>query len=244
MWKTVQIANIALWGLLVISSLAIMAFLLFINSGCIDNVRVTPASTRITETISRPDVNGKTFTVSSRTVESQSIGIRGRAESVDIKKIKAPSAMLGIGTAGGNAGDVTGISFEALADSPFLWLYIIGGLLIAGGIVVAIWLKQVKLGIALAVAGVALIAACVLFDRYPWVCLVGLGIVLIGGTVWLIYYFRNAAAAKAALSTVTTVIEKSATDVKEAVKSGVAQATAAKGNETVVRAAIKTAKGT
>jgi len=238
MRMAIQIVTWCLWVLLVLACLATCAFM-FLNSGC-DNVKVTPASVKITVVKATDPKTG--IITETRTVESQSIGISGRAANVDVKKIAAPTASLAqIGEA--NAGAATGLSFEGLADSPFLGLYILGGLLIVAGVIVIIWLKQWLLGIALAVAGFVLIVACVLFDKYPWVALVMFGVALIGGTIWLIWYFRNAAAAKAALTTVTKVIENASTDVQAAIKPAVADAAAEAGQETLVRNAISMAKG-
>lgn len=65
------------------------------------------------------------------------------------------------------------LSIESLWRGPLI-LLILGGLLIAAGIVLAIWAGKRLLGIALAVAGAVLIAAAILAQHYPWIILVAL----------------------------------------------------------------------
>jgi hypothetical protein len=60
-----------------------------------------------------------------------------------------------------------------------VFLYVVGGLLLAAGIVVFIWLKWRLLGAALAASGVAILAVAKLLNTHPWVVYVLLGAIFV-----------------------------------------------------------------
>jgi len=101
-----------------------------------------------------------------------------------LKDVTAPE----IGS--GEFGDIKtpSISWTDRVKSTSLWmLYPIGGLFLALGIVVAIWLKQMMAGAGLAAGGVAVIVIAVLFDTYPIISLIIFALALVAAGVWVIW---------------------------------------------------------
>jgi hypothetical protein len=137
----------------------------------------------------------------------------------------------------GNSGNFTGGDMADWKDTvrrgPIL-LCIFGGLLLAAGIILAVWAKQVSLGIAVAAAGLGLVVTGVLFEAYPWIAIIALVLVLGVGGWWL---YTNRALVKAKLN-LTTALGESQTALT-AVVQGV-QATPAN-VQAVVKKAIKNA---
>ena len=118
---------------------------------------------------------------------------------------------------------------DTVRRGPIL-LMILGGLMLAAGIIVAIWAGRLMLGIAVAAAGLALIATGVLFEMYPWVVLIALAAVLGIGVWWFLdakglLKAKTAVAAQAtALSAVVRGVESAAPEAQAAVKAEIAKA--------------------
>jgi hypothetical protein len=154
---------------------------------------------------------------------SPGLKIGGKGD-VDIGKLKPPSASLGDepkATGGGLSG--LSASWGVPMAGSSLGLYIVGGLLIVAGVVVAIWLKQVKLGLALAAGGGVLIAVGVTIEQYPWVWLVALG-VAVGVAGWLLYSQWIAKRKADALAIAAAGVENASPDAAAAVKQSIAAA--------------------
>jgi heme/copper-type cytochrome/quinol oxidase subunit 2 len=117
---------------------------------------------------------------------------------------------------------------------------VIGGIAVAVGLVVALWLKQFTLGLCIAGAGIVMVAVTTLFATYPWVSLVILGIVA-ALAAWFVYGLRKTAAAqataqatqaatdaelaahKATLGTIVPAIEAAPVEVQKMVKASIKQ---------------------
>lgn len=128
---------------------------------------------------------------------ASSIGVKSRGQKID-EKVKFDSPKLNIQTAwtllSGEAGD-TNFTAKLLGNSgAALSLIIIGAILIAGGVVILIWLKS-SIGWALIAAGITLVVVSVIVDTYPWL-LALVGLVGIGAVAYVLYakYKANATA--------------------------------------------------
>jgi len=151
-----------------------------------------------------------------------------------------PAGRVGEGGAGSFTGGEMTEWKDAVRSGPVI-LMVIGGLLLAAGIIVAIWVKRFTLGIAVGGAGMALIATAVLFEMYPWVVLIALAGVL-GLTAWWVIDAKGLLKTKVALQAVVAGVQKAENGAAEAVKASVAQVAKDKGVETVVRAVVAKAK--
>ena len=107
-------------------------------------------------------------------------------------------------------------------------LYVLGGLCIVAGIVCAVWLKRVVLGLAVAGGGIGLMAVAVLFETYPWIVLVG-AVVLLGGLVWFLYDSWKGGRLSTALKAVVTGVEAAPPKAQEAVKASIGDTATASG---------------
>jgi hypothetical protein len=83
-------------------------------------------------------------------------------------------------------------------------LYIIGGLMIVAGVVVALLLKRIGLGLMVAAAGVAVMFIGVVFEQYFWV----LWIVAAGVAVWFVLGTRAGKRIREAMVRIIRGIEK------------------------------------
>ena len=135
-------------------------------------------------------------------------------------------------SAGFSGGEMTDWK-DTVRRGPVL-LCIIGGLMLAGGIVLAIWAKQVLLGLAVAGAGMALIVTGVLFEAYPWIALVALAVV-VGVAVWWLVSSKSLVKAKASLTATLGKAENALVTVVRGVEASPAEAQA------TVKASIKSA---
>jgi len=97
-------------------------------------------------------------------------------------------------------------------------LYVIGGLAVIAGIVVAVWLKRVVLGLAVAGGGIALMAVATLFETYPWIVPVG-GAVLLAGFAWFLYDTWKGGRLSKTLKAVVTGVENAPEEAQAVVKA-------------------------
>jgi len=143
------------------------------------------------------------------------------------------------GVGEGQGGSITGGSIaewkDAVRRGPTL-LIIIGGLMLAAGIIVAVWAGRWVLGLAVAGAGMALAMTGVLFEMYPWVVLIAVAGVL-GVGIWWLIDSKGLLKTKTALTAVVGAIEANPT-----VKAAVGDAAAALNAESDIRTTIRKAK--
>lgn len=93
---------------------------------------------------------------------------------LDMTSIAPDVDVTGASSSGGSSGFDLQTSMK---ENKTVILIIIGGLIIAAGVVVAVWLKAIKLGLSLAAAGGAMCA----IGFYPWLLLVAVGIAALIG---------------------------------------------------------------
>lgn len=157
--------------------------------------------------------------------------ISGKGTGIGVETTD-PSSIKGIGF-GAPTSEIDGASgsggsskFVAQAvsaiTSGYNWLLILGGILMAGGVAVIIWLPtQKSIGLAAATAGLTMIVTSVVASQYPWVFLI-LGVVVLGALgFWLYTTYKNNLTTK----TLTTVVkgvenapEAEATTIKSSIK--------------------------
>lgn len=136
------------------------------------------------------DTRGWAGTSEDRTASSTGPGIRsGSGTGVDQLDAVTPTVTLGDSQAGGGSTSFAG--FEV--STSYLWvMYIIGGVLAAGGVVVMYWLNSKKAGLALIVAGGSFVLTGFVFETYPWVALlILLSLIGVGVVVLLDYLERK-----------------------------------------------------
>ena len=125
------------------------------------------------------------------------------------------------------------MKFSSLGGSQTTWLILIGGVLVAAGVILGMYFKQVQLGLALGAAGVTLLA----FAFYGWLALLGFVVVL--GV--LIYWAYSTGKLQSVLGIVVRGVEKAKSASLMATKSVTAEiGKEAKkaGAETAVRKAV------
>jgi hypothetical protein len=180
---------------------------------------------------------------SAATASGKGVGVRGGSDKTDLKSLAAPEVDLGKGGPSAAGGGLKGLSAKMLSTSKgALIFYAVGGLLIVAGVVVVVWLKQTALGLALTGAGVLLIGAGVCIERFPWVFLIPV-VLLLGGLVWFILYARKHGGAMAALKTIIYGVETAPAAASEVVKASIAAAAPAVGAAAAtVKAVVSAAK--
>lgn len=155
----------------------------------------------------------------------------------------------------GQGGRIAGGSIAEWKDvvrkGPIV-LVIFGGLMLAGGIILAIWAKQITLGIAIAGAGLVLVVTGIMFESYPWIAIVAF-VLIIGVGVWWLWSSKSMVAAKVnltatvekvgtALKTVVQGVQASPQDAQDAVKAQIATVATATGDPLGVKNTITAIK--
>jgi hypothetical protein len=149
-------------------------------------------------------------------------GVSGDLKGLDIKSIKAPVVALGENGPSAGGGGMSGLKLIGKSTATYIF-YGLGALLLVAGIVVFLWLKQTGLGVALALAGVAMVATGVLIATYPWVFLLPI-VLLVAGVVWFIFYARSHGGMLASLQAIVKGVETAPADSATAVKGSIATA--------------------
>lgn len=155
----------------------------------------------------------------------------------------------------GRGGSFTGGDMESWKDvvsNGTNLIVVFGGLVFIGGILIAVLVKQWVLGLATAGAGLALMAAGVMFATYPWIApLAMLALVAVGA--WRIFKERSdkatiistseSASAKAtALDAIVRGVETAPAEVAAAVKAAISNAATASKTASKVKDVITEAK--
>jgi hypothetical protein len=158
---------------------------------------------------------------------------------------------VGEGSGGTFAGGSIADWKDTVRRGPIV-LCIFGGLMLAAGIVLAIWAKQVLLGIAIALAGLALVVTGVLFEAYPWIAIIAL-VLMLGVGLWWLWSSKSLVAAKAnltatvdkigtALGAVVQGVQAAPAAAQTAVKTKIADAATATGDPLGVKTTITAVK--
>lgn len=202
-------------------------------------VSAPPGSIIEVTTEEKEPVGGSVKTMGKATAKGP--GLTTSADSIDWSSFKTetPSVDLNNGNNGAHA-QSGGMDYAAKglkANSGPVILYVLGGLCIVAGVLLIALVKKVSLGLMIAAGGVAIIAVATLFQNYPWIVLVALGIG-VAFAVYLIIAARkgkriqdtlvavvtgveNAPEPNAALVKASIKTESEALDVKDVVKSEV-----------------------
>jgi len=162
----------------------------------------------------------------------------------EAKKVELPDYRNDGTSVRGGGGSFSGGGMESIQDvvrrGPIL-LCVIGALALLGGIVLAVWAKQVTLGLAIAGGGGVLIAAGILFESYPWILLIA-AVAVLGLIIWWLLDANAAAKARDALAVIVRGVEAAPADAQVAVKTSIASASTAAGKASAVKSAISKAK--
>jgi hypothetical protein len=183
----------------------------------------------------------KPTTVAKRTDRAVGTG-SGYSSATEGVKADTTAPNVSLTSEGGmmSTGGTFDFSAKALAKGPTV-LYVVGGIAILVGLVIAIALKQYVWGGALAGGGLVLIGVAVLFESYPWVVFIGLAAV-IGVAVWYVLRVRGNAQAGATLQTVIQAVEAAPAAAAATVKNAIAAYASHKGLADTVKAVITKAK--
>lgn len=136
---------------------------------------------------------------------------------------------------------------DAVRRGPII-LCIFGGLMLAAGIVVAVWAQKVLLGLSIAGAGMALIITGILFEAYPWIAIVAIVVLLAAGIWWLVDTRAGTKAStsltkvETALTAVVRGVEAAPAAAQAAVKKGITTAATTTGKKDEVKTTITKAK--
>ena len=153
---------------------------------------------------------------------------RGKSEGADLSttvdswtsnfQMTAPELELN-GSRG--IGGTAAYAAKGLAAKGHMVLIFFGALcIIAGAVCMVYWDK--KTGIYVAVAGLVLILAGVMFERYPWMALV-IPLVGLGVVVYFWWKSRQGQRVKTALATVVAGVEKAPVEHATPVKSAITE---------------------
>lgn len=155
--------------------------------GC-KNAEVSPSSAEATVETETTAPDG-TVTKETRRLSTTGPGFKGESAK-DLKLegvwVEHPGMRAG-------SGGIRYEGFDLTANLGTRPLYIMGGVAILAGVLIG-WLAGWGLGAAIAGAGVGLIATARLFDAYPWVALVPVGLGLVAGCVALYQLWRGKSA--------------------------------------------------
>lgn len=136
----------------------------------------------------------------SQNGESKSIGASTSGDKID-ESLKFDSSKIGFDNMFANTGK-SSFSAKITSNAGMLGGFIFGAVLVVCGIVCLIWLHLPQLGLALIIAGIAVIALAVVVASFAWLFV----LMVILGVGFAIYMVWKANKAKVADTTATTVI--------------------------------------
>jgi len=207
--------------------------------GVWNRTKVTPAEVTTEKTTERLDSRGVPTSRTKTSVKAKGPGLSTSSDKAAEKfNYTPPKATINNGAAG-EAGSLQ-FSAKALSRGNMI-LYGVAALCIVSGVVVCIWLKMARLGIALCVAGVAVGAVAVVQDRYPWAMLLILLLGLAGAVFWILKVRKKDRLSRT-LGAIVTGVED--TDHANGTKASIAKAAGPEGSplRNIVRAEVRSAK--
>lgn len=211
--------------------LALAAMAVLLLPGCFGTSAYLPAETLVKRVRTEIKSDG---TRVEETTESQAKGAGAKGEN--IQSFSAGDVMAGWD--GANAGASALKMFQQL--SGMKTVYIIGAGLIAFGVLVG-FLASWKLGIALAAAGGAVMAAGATVERYPWIGLLA-ALVCAGAALALAIALRRGGQNGTALKTIVGAVERCSPASAEEVKGLVETHAELQGNASTVKATVQAMK--
>jgi len=153
--------------------------------------------------------------------ESKGSGIKTNG---DVKNFNSSAPNARLKDAGsGDGGTSTFEGFQEVVKSGSSLLVWLGAFLVIAGGVVAFGLKEIRIGVALAIGGGVLIGTSVLIEQFPWVFL-AIPIAAIGIGAYLFIYMHNHGLT---LKTIITGIEDSDPEAAAKVKASISDAAGA-----------------
>ena len=198
-----------------------------------------PSEIRIAgETIGLPPQASAEITVEVRTAAT-SAGVTSTGDKIQLSDLKAPSVSLPP-SAAADAGNVGGLKATS-TDTGRLAIAALGAMCLIAGLAAWIWLKMPRLGMALAAAGLLIMAMAYVAATMPWILAALLLLALAGAAAFLIFA-RKGQTVTAALKAVASGIEQSSADIQARVKKNIETAVKATGREEPLRATIRGAK--
>lgn len=240
-WKFSRAAK----AVLLLAAVAVLVIAgMFILGGCSPS-ELTPAKSMIRESVTVKSPDG-TVTTRTREIESTGVGVKGDSGKITADAIKAPVVQAGPKGLFAGGGGIDDLSISGVVKSPMAALYVIAGLSVLAGVILCV-LKLWNYGLAAVAGGVVLMATCVLFDRYPWVVLIGLAAV-VGGAGWIVYKLWHSHKTASQLAGTSATLETVVAGVQQAepgsgvVKAAIAATAAAKGIADTVKSTVKAVK--
>jgi hypothetical protein len=171
--------------------------------------------------------------------EGMSHGANVKGPGVTAKQGAAPEVNLEEGTASG--GTFSYVSKLAQVFQGPMVLVWIGGVALLAGLVMIFAFKLTTWGTGVTIGGGALAAIGLLVGLYPWVLLVGLGAVALGGLGFLLWVWKTKQVATA-LDTVVAGVETAPAEASATVKTSIGAAADAKGVSAAVKGIVSAVK--
>ena len=196
-----------------------------------------PPGHRVRVRLERPPGTPATHDL-SETASASGIGVRTTAQQID-ESLEFDSPEVAIPGARSKAGKAF-FTAKMWSLHGINLLLVGGGLLAAGGIVVAIKFDR-ALGAAMVVGGLILAAVGVVAQQYPWALGIGLGAVVLVGAVFLYREYRKRQTAKA-LEDVAAGVESSPPEAATEVKRHIGAADSGGTRQEVRRVKAKLAR--
>lgn len=182
--------------------------------GCLQSVKGPSTSIRERREVEYADGHKEVETI-EKTAEAGTV--RGK----NLKELDPGGA-----SASDDKLEARGFGFKGFLGSSFSPLYVIGGLIFAGGIAAG-FLVGWSVGAALAAAGLALLATATLLDTYPWITLIA-ALAFLGAGAYVLFVMRRGKRAEVVNETVVPAVEELEGLVKDELTEDVSPKAAAK----------------
>lgn len=141
-----------------------------------------------------------------------------KVAAVDVPGLDPNERRGGVGRGAGSK-----ITATLTSGEGFNVFYVLGALVILASAGAGYFLKSIQIAVAGVACGLTLIAVGVMIDKYPWMLLVGLGVVAVTLGVW-VWEAKHGGDAKIAFSVVRRVIDQQDTGAAspgDVIKSGI-----------------------
>lgn len=196
----------------------ILPIMLLLLCGCVlmPESFVTPAEILYEKTVTETtNEDGKITKTTQEKTKTSGPGYRG----ANAKDMSFTAPLLQFGDWMAQAGSLAFTGFNLSAVSSMQWVYLFGAACIVGGIVVA-WLLSKGLGVMIVLGGISIFAVARLFEQYPWVAFLPVGIAIMAG-ITVVIELRRGKASNLSLQTVVQAVEDVSRDAQEEIKAKV-----------------------
>jgi hypothetical protein len=157
-------------------------FSLLVLSGC-NSFSFSPAKNTVKQTWDKDTGKMISYEASTQSPAPSALNTK----EVEIEKLKAGQVpIIGEVEKRGVIGEsgMNDMSFIGIVSNSYFTLYIIGGIMIAGGVAAGVFLKNITLAIGLALGGILVIAGGIFATEYAWLII---PVVIIGGIGYILY---------------------------------------------------------